>query len=803
MAFCICTLACITTLSLMARAQIASIRASYLWLMAAAGVFGCGVWSLHFVAMLAFIPAVTAAYDVWMTMASVVLAIVGTLLAFLVWRLLRFNLLGGLLGGGILGISVISMHYIGIAAMRLPGTLSFDAAGVVASVIISTGFGVLALARCRILTSFWKRVEVSGWLALCICGAHFTGMSALTVTLGHPVSWEGTVVGSRSLGLAVGSVSLAILLVSLAATLMEQHLSQRTVIELKRIRLLSSLSHEVMMIYRDGLILEMNVAGGRLFGRSVDDLLGCDVADLFSAADMPAIARRERGRPEDQRSEEVMAITATGQLIPVELSCSIIDYEGRTATAMALRDLSDRKRDEEVIRHLAHHDALTGLPNRFLLKERVNHALDAAARDNAGVAVLYMDLDRFKPVNDLLGHASGDTLLIQVSKRLRAQLRPTDTLARVGGDEFVVVSSLGWQPEKVAILATRLIEALAQPFELDGRQIEIGVSIGIALFPSDGGSQDTLMSSADTALYQAKEEKRGTFRFYEAAMDEHLHERRLLEQDLRHAVDHGELKLYYQPLVNCRTNEVDGFEALLRWHHPQRGLILPTEFIPLAEETGQITKIGQWALETACKAAVSWPKPYWVAINVSPVQFRQNSLPRIVSSVLKQTGLAACRLEIEVTENVFIDDSKRAIDVLSALRQQGVCISLDDFGTGYSSLSYLTSFAFDKIKIDRSFVKGIAHNEQAAAIVHTIIGLGHNLGLSVTVEGIETAQQLAMVQEQGCDHVQGYLLGRPLQDDPLLVSSYVAKVLPPFLPHDDATSLSLLGAAPQIAAIVQ
>ncbi|HEY3849120.1 MAG TPA: EAL domain-containing protein [Acetobacteraceae bacterium] len=757
----ICALACGTTLNLVARAQTSNGKESLTWVIAAAAVFGCGVWSLHFVAELAYTPGIPIAYSIPLTVVSAFVAIVGSLIALSVWLYCPSRTVGVAAGGTLLGLAVSAMHYSGVKAMRVPGTLHFDRDQAAASIVVAVAFAILALGRSGTLASPWRRVEAIGWLALSICGLHFTAMSALSIELGQASNPHDAVLGTEALAVTVGSVSMAILIVSLAATLMEQRLSRRAVLELKRMRLMSDISQEILIIHRDGIILQVNAAGGRMFGVPEEQLVGRPMLDLVPEADHAAVTRRMRQSDVELNHEEIYVRTMTGALIPVEFSCGTIDYEGRPAAVVALRDLSDRKRDEARIRHLAHHDALTDLANRFLLQERMTHAMEASRRSGDILALLYLDLDHFKSVNDLLGHAAGDALLKQAAKRLRAEIRPTDILARIGGDEFVIAVSVD-EPDNLSRLAGRLIEAMARPFDLDGQSVEIGTSIGIALFPQDGNSQQVLLHAADTALYRAKREKRGSFRFFEPAMDEHLQVRRKLEQDLRHALERGQLQVHYQPLVTCATGEVEGFEALLRWQHPEHGLVPPLDFITLAEETGLITKIGQWVLETACHTAAGWQAPRWVAVNVSPVQFRQLDLPEVVADILARSGLPPERLEIELTESVLIEDSKRAADVLAALRKLGVRVALDDFGTGYSSLSYLHGLKFDKLKIDRSFIAQLGEDEGSTVIVRTIIGLAHSLGLSIAAEGVETHQQLAIVRDLMCDQVQGYLLGRPM-----------------------------------------
>ncbi len=492
LAACICAIACFTTLSLLSRSQAAERGQDLGWLLAAAVVFGCGVWSLHFVSMLAFLPGVPIAYDVRGTILSVVVPIAGACLALLAWRSELARPVRTGLAGVLIGSAISAMHYCGVAAMRLSGGLRFDHQEVAASIAVSIVFATLAFARSARLGSLWRRIEASAWLAVSICGLHFTGMTALTIDLtGQPQSETGAVLGSGPLAVAVGSVSLAILLVTLAATLMEQHLSQRAVLELKRMQLLSDVSHEGVIIHRAGTIQQVNAAGARLFGISVEQLIGGALSDLLLDAHQLSLLADAHCTPQDARPKEIQVRNAGGKAIPVEFACTAIEYEGRAATVVSLRDLSDRKRDEARIRHLAHHDALTDLPNRSLLHERLARALTTASRARAPLAVLYLDLDRFKPVNDLLGHATGDALLVQVAGRLRAAVRPGDDLARIGGDEFVIVTKAD-SPEKVAIVAGRVIDALAQPFQIDTHQIEIGTSIGIALYPRDSDSMEGL-----------------------------------------------------------------------------------------------------------------------------------------------------------------------------------------------------------------------------------------------------------------------------------------------------------------------
>jgi diguanylate cyclase (GGDEF)-like protein len=455
----------------------------------------------------------------------------------------------------------------------------------------------------------------------------------------------------------------------------------------------------------------------------------------------------ERTRPDGRVLEIRTQVLASGSAV-------------RTYT-----DITERKCSEARIGHMAHHDALTGLANRPLLHDRLSQAMNHAMRNQAAVAVLALDLNRFKEINDGFGHAAGDGLLVLVGQRLQAALRSADTLARVGGDEFVVVQTDVGQPMAASELCSRLIEVLAEPFELDGHQVRIGTSIGVALYPADGATSAELLRNADTALYLAKAEGRGTFRFFEARMDQRLHERRTLEYDLRQAIGTNQLHLYFQPVMSVATDAVMAFEALLRWRHPVRGDVSPDEFIPVAEESGLILPIGAWVLEQACQAAASWDQPRRIAVNLSAAQLRCGDLCTQVAGVLLRTGLPARLLELEVTETMLISNPKQVLHTLRELQKMGVAIACDDFGTGYSSFSYLQNLAFDRIKIDKSFIHALGVNPAALRIVQAILAMAKSLGMEVTAEGVEIEWQLALLRELRCGEVQGFLLGRPMPGD--------------------------------------
>ncbi|WGR99041.1 EAL domain-containing protein [Bradyrhizobium sp. ISRA443] len=467
------------------------------------------------------------------------------------------------------------------------------------------------------------------------------------------------------------------------------------------------------------------------------------------------------GRSTDEQAARTWKhVRADGTLIDLAIYSRQLMHGDQPAMLLALMDMTERKRAEARLAFMAQHDSLTGLPNRNLLRQQMDDMLQHTRRSSDNVAVLMLGLDNFKAVNDTLGHGVGDKLLRGVAKRLRSTLREEDALARLNSDEFTIVQSGVVRPEDAVLLAKRILDAIGEPYLLEGHSVVIGASIGIAMSPGDGEDSEKLLKSADMALSRAKSEFRGTFSFFEAEMDARAQSRRKIEIDLRDAIQNEGLQPYYQPLVDLASGRITGFEALVRWPHPERGMISPGEFIPVAEETGLINPLGGLMLHRACMDAAQWPDDVRVAVNLSPLQFRTGNLLSLVTDVLKRSGLPARRLELEITETLLLEKSSQVLATLHALRALGVRMSMDDFGTGYSSLSYLRSFPFDKIKIDQSFVRDLGANRDAQAIVRSIVSLGMGLGVTITAEGVETEAELSCLRAEGCHEGQGFLFSR-------------------------------------------
>ena len=531
----------------------------------------------------------------------------------------------------------------------------------------------------------------------------------------------------------------------------------------------------------DGLWDWNLVTGETWFSERWYRMLGYEVGELDAHQDtwLRIAHHEDAARAEDLMRDHIKGLTPhyeceyrlrrkDGTLVWVLVRGKVVDRDaaGRARRVVGTQiDITRRKEAERQVAHLAVHDALTGLPNRLLFRDRLDYGLASAQRQGGSFAVLACDLDRFKAVNDSHGHPNGDLLLRTIAERLSAVVRAGDTVARLGGDEFAIILDSSDGPQTASATAQRVIEAVGRPVILDGHSVVIGVSVGIAFGPKDGADADTLFKNADIALYRAKANGKNQFNFYESGMDEQIASRTRLEADLRAAIRDGGFELHYQPILDIAGGKADGttggFEALLRWRHPTRGAVPPGEFIPLAEETGLIVPLGEWALREACREAAGWPDGLRVAVNVSAVQFQQSGLELAVVGALAASGLAPHRLELEITESVLLKDAEAALGSLYRLRALGLRIALDDFGTGYSSLSYLRRFPFDKIKIDRAFIREIG-DPDAAVIVRAIVAIGAQLGMGITAEGVETREQLDRVRGEGCTEVQGFLYSPPL-----------------------------------------
>jgi diguanylate cyclase (GGDEF)-like protein/PAS domain S-box-containing protein len=516
----------------------------------------------------------------------------------------------------------------------------------------------------------------------------------------------------------------------------------------------------------DGRYVLANRSAETVLNRRREDATGLTAVDIFNPKEAKLIVSRDEAaiKKRGVLSEEHPISTKDGLRLFLTRRATVLDEAGEPQYLIKTHeDVTDRRQTESRMAHMAYHDGLTDLPNRAAFLQALSQMIEACEGSKDEFAVLSVDLDGLKEINDVFGHAMGDKLLIEVARRLQMSTGG-GVVARLSGDEFGLIID-GPQPEAGKALAERVAASLASDFLIDGKSVTIGATTGISVFPRDGRDGASLLANADAALFRAKAKSRGSISLFEPEMDQQIRDRRALHQDLSAAMKNGELSLHYQPQAttgqNVAGDDVTGFEALARWVHPTRGFVAPSDFIPLAEESGLIVEMGEWILREACREAASWPKPLQIAVNLSPAQFVRGDVVGLVHSILLETGLSPGRLELEITEGILIEDFERGLSLLRRLKALGVCISMDDFGSGYSSLTYLQAFPFDKIKIDRGFVMNLGRNPQSAAIVRAVIGLGHGLHVSIVAEGVETQEQLSFLADEGCDVVQGYFIGKP------------------------------------------
>jgi diguanylate cyclase len=656
-------LASYTALDLASRIAASTGAAAASWLMGGAFAMGMGIWSMHFIGMLAFALPIPMTYDVLITLESMFIAIVVS--GFALFTVTRSSLSArNLMAGGVLmGIGICSMHYTGMAAMQVVPRIRYDPMLFAASVAIAIAAATAALwisftLRSRATRRVYARLGSAVIMGAAIAGMHYTGMAAAN------------------------------------------------------------------------------------FAANTICLTGPFADNSWMAGTLAVI---------------------TFLILCGTLSLSVLDARMESKTAQMASSLREANAE---LQHLVLHDTLTKLPNRLLLEDRVQQAVQECQRGGGHCAVLFVDLDRFKTLNDSLGHFAGDNVLRKVADRLRGAVRVEDTVSRLGGDEFVILLKHLARPADAVEVARKIIEVLSNPMHLDEHELRIGSSIGISVYPEHGDSATRLIANADAAMYYVKKSGRSNFAFFTPEMSTFFPKRLALESELRAALEKGQLVLHYQPKVDMRSGNIVGMEALVRWQHPQRGMIAPSEFIPFAEETGLIVPLGRWVLQEACRQNRAWQElgiadPV-VAVNISGVQFQQRDLVETVADALETSGLAARHLELEITESVVMQNAPEAIVMLEQLHRMGVGLSIDDFGTGYSSLNYLKRFPIDTLKIDQSFIRDISSDNDDAAIVRAIIALAHGMRLRVVAEGVETVGQLEFLRALGNDQYQGYLYSKPL-----------------------------------------
>ncbi len=749
----VCALASYTAVSLLHHVGRSDARMRRFWLAVAAVATGFGIWATHFIAMLAFQPAIPSGYNVALTLLSLVEAVLltGTGLAV---GLARDSVRGHWLGGAIIGAGIATMHYTGMAAFEIEGRIVWDPALVVVSIGLGGLLGAAALqVTLRGDTMKWKLLGALV-LTLAICSHHFTAMGAAAIMPDPRVAVPVNAVPAAWMAIGVAMAAGTILFLAFAGLLADLR-DLRRAGETQRMRELTDAAVEGLVVCDDAGLVTANQSFATLVGVDAADLVGVPISFFFPDTACSALDGTA------YRPWQTTLRTAFGDWIPVEVIQRSIIYAGRPHKAIAIRDVSERKQAEEEIYFLAHHDPLTKLPNRTAFNDRLESELAVHRGTDECLAVLFLDLDRFKEINDLFGHSAGDAVLQFVAETIGSVLQPGEMAARLGGDEFAVIVPRLPNPAYANRVAEALLKAFKTRSETQRAGAKAGTSIGIALYPQDASDRTTLLGHADAALYRAKAEGRGTYKLFEASMAAHIRDKRDLQHDIGKALSRNEFSLVYQPQAHLASSEVFGFEALLRWQHPAKGAIPPSAFIPVAEECGAILAIGEWVLRSACAEAARWRQPLAIAVNISAVQLHGPDLPALVRTILSETGLDPVRLELEITETALIKDISRALEVLQRLKALGVRISIDDFGTGYSSLSHVRAFKFDKIKIDQSFVRSVETSAESAAIVRAVVGLAQGLNLPVLAEGVETAEELSFLRKHACDELQGYLLARP------------------------------------------
>ncbi|MDP1524090.1 MAG: EAL domain-containing protein [Methylotenera sp.] len=802
-----------TALAHAARMRHAQGSTSIAWMVSGGITLGMAIWSMHFVGMLAFHLPIPLSYDLPLTLLSAVPAMAAALLGFYVLRTPAVSNTRIFLAGLFMGAGISSMHYIGMAALKMSPAITYNPGIYALSIFIAIAASWIALLMMfrgeQIKLPEYVRFALGSLvMGLAISGMHYTSMQGVTISPGSVCMGGAVHIDSPALAIIVSLVSLLWFGGGILAASFDQRLARHNALALSQLQHLhstleksandaaASMLHDlsesekkmrsvvegaldcIVMMDEKGSLVEFNPAAERTFGYKREEVIGRNFADVI----IPFASRKahregfERFGKTGQSTMlgkriELNAMHANGREFPVELAITAFDWTGSRMMVGFLRDITERKKAEFEINNLAFYDPLTKLPNRRLLRERLESMLDMEVAYKTYSAILFIDLDNFKTLNDTRGHDIGDLLLMEVAERLKSCVRSEDTVARLGGDEFVVILEyLSGDIEQATIQAEvvgeKVRKVLGQPYLIQDFDHYSTPSIGISMFHSQEMTVDELLKRADTAMYQAKQAGRNTLRFFDPAMQAELEARAALEDDLRFALESGQLKLLLQMQVN-ELNQIIGAEALIRWEHPEQGLIYPSQFVPFAEESLLILPIGQWVLETACAQLMEWQnnpvtQDLSLAINVSARQFRQANFVEQIQSTLAKFDISPHKLKLELTESLVFDNIADSIRKMRELRAIGINFAMDDFGTGYASLIYLKSLPLSQIKIDRSFVRDIAVDRDDEIIVQTIISMAHNLGLEVIAEGVETVAQLEFLRKSGCKAFQGHLFSKPV-----------------------------------------
>ncbi|WP_141430520.1 bifunctional diguanylate cyclase/phosphodiesterase [Bacillus sp. 03113] len=772
----IAIIASFAALDLGARIHKAKGFVRFMWISGGAFAMGMGIWSMHFIAMLAFHLSIPVTYNLFLVIVSIIPANISSGIALHIVSRSTMRKSQIIIGAFFIGTGIVSMHYTGMAAMVMEATIEYNPllwalSAIIAIVVSLVALLLLFLAKENINTPGfgWRKVGSALIMGIAISAMHYTGMSAANFKHSHhhQINLADSSFDNTLLAYLIGIGMLIIFGMVFISIFIDKRFESQTIESERKFRsVIESANDAIILTDSQGSIISWNKGAQLIFGYKEKEISGKNlniiIPERYREAHQKGMQRYiSSGKPQViGKTVELHGLRNDGKEFPIELSLASWKEEGNIYFSSIIRDISARKQSEEKINQMVYRDPLTGLPNRLLLNDRHSHALDMAGESKHMIGIMFIDLDRFKYVNDTLGHAIGDCLLIEVAKRIQSCVGNADTVSRQGGDEFIILLPHTTSDE-ITKNAKKIIDLFSKSFVLDEHEIFVTPSIGISLYPSDGKDIETLIKNADTAMYRVKEQGKNNFQFYTPDMNEAVSKKMKLEIGLRKGLERNEFKVHYQPQIDAISGKVIGVEALIRWQHPEWGNISPAEFIPLAEETGLIIPIGKWVLYEACRQNKSWQNmgypPLRVAVNISSRQFQQSDLVEVISQTLKETELDPHYLELELTESI-IQDSKYAISIMQKLKTMGIHLSIDDFGTGYSSLSYLKLFPINTLKIDQSFTRNIFEDSKDAALVHTIINMAHNLNLKVIAEGVETQEQLHFLQQSQCNEMQGYFL---------------------------------------------